>query len=57
LTALIIAAQNGHADVTKTLIDAKANVNEKDNDGLTPLMWASLEKHNNVIDILKAAGA
>ena len=33
---------NGHVEVVKTLLAAEAEVNKADNDGWTPLYWASL---------------
>ena len=36
---LFIASSNGHIEVVKELLDRGANIEEKDNDGMNPLMW------------------
>jgi ankyrin repeat protein len=38
-------------------LDAKANVNAANKDGDTPLSLASQERHDDVVQLLKAAGA
>ncbi|MDI6736523.1 MAG: hypothetical protein QME42_10115 [bacterium] len=35
----------------------RGNVNAKDTDGKTALMWASQNVHKEVVKLLKAAGA
>ena len=35
------ASENGHLEVVKILIDSGADVNAKDEDYVTALMWAS----------------
>lgn len=42
-TSLIIASRYGHADIVEWLLSDEccANVLEKDNDGWSPIMWAS----------------
>ncbi len=50
--------QNRRSRVIKLLLDAGADVNARDKDGLTPLMWAALLNQNpEVIRILLDAGA
>ncbi len=65
-TALMTASLTGHTEVVKLLINAKANVNAQNNNGMTALMLVlnedtslllSQEKRNEVVKILKAAGA
>ena len=40
-TALYIAAQNGHLEVVRLLIQHNADVNKGDSDGYTSLHWAA----------------
>lgn len=40
LTALIMAASEGHTETVKQLIDSEAEINAQDKYGLTPLMYA-----------------
>ena len=54
-TALIVASENGHADVVRVLLDAKADVNAKDNYGGTAPMLASQSGHADVVRVLLAA--
>ena len=56
-TALYRAAQNGHNDIAKILIEAGANVNTQDNVGWTALYWAARNGHNDIVKILIEAGA
>jgi uncharacterized protein len=57
VTALIVAAQNGNPEVVQALIDAKADVNAKARNGDTPLSKASEKGHQQVVELLKKAGA
>jgi hypothetical protein len=59
LTALIMAAPFGPAELIKTLLDAGANVNAKDVRGMTPLMLAVATDHQDeaVIRLLLSRGA
>jgi len=50
-TALHLAANDGHSDVMKELLDCKAGVNARDNFGKTPLHIASLHGHPNAVII------
>jgi ankyrin repeat protein len=52
-----VAAFKGHVDVVKLLIDAKADVNTKNNSGYTVLFAAAHYGHSDVVNMLKAAGA
>lgn len=41
-TALHLAAHYGHTDLAMELMAAGANVDERDNDGATPLWYAAI---------------
>jgi len=56
-TALHLGACGGSAKVTKLLISARANVNAEDKRGRAPLTDALLEGHEEVVTVLKQAGA
>jgi uncharacterized protein len=51
------AAQEGHHDVVRALLVAKADVNAKMDDGTTALMMASQKDDKEVVQLLKSAGA
>lgn len=54
---LIYAARIGDADWVAALIDAGADVNEKNEDQETPLLWASFNGHLKVVRYLLDNGA
>ena len=54
---LIDAAKDGDLVKVKELIAAGADVNAKDDDGWTALMYAAEKGYTEIIEILKAAGA
>ncbi len=56
-SALLAAIPDGHADCVKVLIELKADVNQKGPDGKTPLATAREAKQEEIVTILKAAGA
>jgi ankyrin repeat protein len=56
-TALHYAAINGDVELVKYLIKYGANVNKPTGEGSTPLYLAQLGKHEEIIKILKSAGA
>jgi ankyrin repeat protein len=39
------------------IIRAKGNLNVKDEDGYTALMWAKMYCHTDIVDLLKQHGA
>ncbi|CAE7325501.1 ANK1 [Symbiodinium natans] len=51
-TPLLWAAVGGHKEVTKSLLQADADVEEQDYDERTPLIWASRLGHMAVVKIL-----
>ena len=56
-TPLLIAAQNGHAEAVKTLLEAKSDVNKAKPNGKTALMNAASFGHPDVAALLLGAGA
>ena len=46
-----------HLEVAKLLIEEGADVNAKNKDGFTALTWATLMEHQDVVELLKEAGA
>ena len=56
-TALHTAVWSGYADMVKLLLDLKADPNVRQKDGQTPLSMAQKGDQEDVIAILKAAGA
>ncbi|KAL8923201.1 MAG: hypothetical protein Q9208_004764 [Pyrenodesmia sp. 3 TL-2023] len=57
LSVLHIAAQKGHEQIVRMLIQRLPNCNEKDSDGRTALMHAVIAGHESVVDVLLAHGA
>ena len=56
-TALIKASRNGAARIVKTLIQAHADVNAKNNEGFTALMRAEKHGYDDTGSILRDNGA
>jgi len=57
ITPLIAASSEGHVDIVKLLVDAKANIDAKDKDGTNSLMAAAARGHKDICAVLLAAGA
>jgi len=57
LTPLLYAARQGCLDCVKTLVDAKADVNMADPEGVTPLIVAVTNLHFDVAALLLKKGA
>ncbi|RMD79282.1 MAG: ankyrin repeat domain-containing protein, partial [Lentisphaerae bacterium] len=49
--------QNGHVDVVKILLEHGADVNAKCKKGKTALMFASEKGYQEIVELLKDAGA
>ena len=56
-TALLSAIYGGHPDAVQALVELKADVNAKTKDGDTPLKVAMKGDQDDIVKILKAAGA
>ena len=56
-SALRIAAEFGHSDVVKILLDAGADPDISGDYGITPLLSAAVNKHDEVTNLLLEAGA
>ena len=52
-TALMLAAQGGHAAAIAALLEAGAEVEAKNNDGWTALMFAEARKHEHAARLLR----
>ena len=53
---IVIAADVGNANVVEMLLANGANINDTDEQGLTPLMKASLYNYTNIIELLLSRG-
>jgi uncharacterized protein len=56
-TALTYAARDGFTEIARLLIDAGAEVNWIDREGVTPLILASLKGHTEIVQLLLDHGA
>jgi len=54
-TALMLAAANGHTETVKLLLDRRANINVRDNEGKTALEWARERGHTEIVELIEAA--
>jgi len=57
MTALLYAARDGRLDTAKLLVEAKADVNQTDGNGITPLLIAIANAHFDVARFLLDHGA
>lgn len=57
VTALHLAAENGHLDCVNALIQAGADVNSERNDGMTPYLLAAQNGHDDCAKALTENGA
>ena len=51
-TALILASKYGHKDIVVKLLEAGANVNTGGAGNMTALLWATVEGHAHIVEIL-----
>ncbi|MBI4654475.1 MAG: ankyrin repeat domain-containing protein [Nitrospirae bacterium] len=51
------AVKEGNITRVRTSIDKGADINAKDNDGFTALMFASYSGHTDIVEVLLAKGA
>ena len=56
-TSLILAAESGHCEMVRLLIESGADVNAARSDGYTALMCAAQNGHNECAKLLIDAGA
>jgi ankyrin repeat protein len=54
---LLQAAQEGNVKEAKQLIESGTKVNIQDEKGYTPLHWATLQKHPDLVQLLLEKGA
>jgi len=54
---LITAASTGKAEMIALLVEKGANINKKDADGMTALMYAAMNGHKNAVKTLLQLGA
>jgi ankyrin repeat protein len=48
----MLAAEVGCMDIVRLLLEAEADVNKADNDGLTALMLAAKHGHTDIVNVL-----
>lgn len=49
----MLAAREGHPDIVRILVDKGADINIKDKNGRTALMWAIENGHSDVVQVFK----
>lgn len=54
-TSLIIAADYGHIEVVKLLLNNNANITLQDTGGFTALIWAAVRNHENIVQYILGA--
>ncbi|RYH30114.1 ankyrin repeat domain-containing protein [archaeon] len=51
-SAILFAANNGHLESVRLLLDHGAYINDRSNNGKTPVLWAALWGHKSVVEHL-----
>ncbi len=54
---LFLAAEDGHVELVRTLLEAGVNPNASSEGGFTALMWAAARGHIDVVQALLGSGA
>lgn len=54
---VMIAIETRNPEIVQALLDAGADINQQDEDGWTPLMFATLEGYFDIVKVLLDAGA
>jgi ankyrin repeat protein len=57
VTALIFAAMEGKTEAARVLLENGADPTVHTNEGLTALQAAKLKEHEDIVNLLKLAGA
>jgi ankyrin repeat protein len=57
VSALIFAANNGHVDCVRYLLERGANIDDRSNNGKSSLLWAARWGHVEVVRLLLEYGA
>ena len=57
VTALMLAADEGHVNNVQLLIKASADINARDKSGKTALQYAQEKEHRVIVRLLKEHGA
>jgi len=56
-TALMNSTLQGHVQCTRYLLSARADCNQQDENGFTPLMYAAQHKRYDLVELLVSAGS
>ena len=57
MTALMLAVERGHLDSVRALLEHGADVNLRDNQGSTALVYAKKQEEGELVRLLEDAGA
>merc|ERR1719382_633665 len=56
-SSLLAAARRNDSDEVRTCIEAGANLDVRDEDGWTPLMWAAMHQSLDMVELVVRHGA